>query len=71
LINHGETGVLFKAGDVDALASELEGLIADNDRREALQQRGMQWVREHHSWEKTTSIYRDIYAKALTQDKAV
>ena len=62
LITHGETGVLFKAGDVDALAAELEGLFADNERCEALRQQGMQWVRENQTWEKTTAVYRDIYA---------
>jgi glycosyltransferase involved in cell wall biosynthesis len=71
LINHGETGVLFKAGDVDVLASELEGLFADDERRDALQLQGLQWVREYQSREKTTLVYRDIYSKVLTQDKAV
>ena len=62
LITHGETGVLFKAGDVDALAVELEALFADNERCEALRQQGMMWVRENQTWEKTTAVYRDIYA---------
>ena len=64
LITHGKTGILFKAGDVAALTTELESLITDDERREALQQQGMHWVREHHTWEKTTAVYRSIYAKA-------
>jgi glycosyltransferase involved in cell wall biosynthesis len=65
LITHGKTGVLFKAGDADALAVELESLLADNERRTALQQQGMQWVREHQTWEETTRFYKDIYTKVL------
>ena len=62
LICHNKTGILFKAGSADALAAELSGLIADDERRETLQQQGLKWVKEHQTWEKTTAVYRDIYA---------
>ena len=65
LIADGKTGVLFKAGDEVALAESLTGLLADQGRCELLQQQGMEWVREHHTWERTTSVYRDIYQKLV------
>jgi glycosyltransferase involved in cell wall biosynthesis len=61
LISHGQTGVLFPAGDADALAAELEGLLADSTRRKTLEMQGLQWVRENKTWEQTTSVYRKIY----------
>lgn len=65
LIIDGETGVLFKAGDEIALAETLAKLLGDKKQREMLQQRGMTWVREQHTWDKTTGVYRDIYEKLI------
>jgi PEP-CTERM/exosortase A-associated glycosyltransferase len=61
VIIHDKTGVLFKAGDEAALAAELAGLLADQQWRQVLQWQGSQWVLEHHTWEKTTGVYRGIY----------
>jgi PEP-CTERM/exosortase A-associated glycosyltransferase len=65
LIRHGETGLLFPAGNAAALAECLERLLDFSALRKKLQKRGGTWVRQHHTWEKTTSAYSDIYAKAL------
>ena len=62
LIRHGETGILFKAGDEAALAGELLHLLADRQLSEGLQGRGRTWVRQHHSWEQTTGVYRRVYS---------
>jgi len=64
LIRHNETGVLFKAGDARKLADALDGLLTNPKCREQLQAKGQAWVRENHSWEKTTAVYSEIYAKA-------
>ena len=65
LIQHGETGLLFPAGDSKALAATLESLLDNDSLRRRLQSQGPTWVHEHHTWEITTSVYQDIYAKAL------
>ena len=64
LIRHGQTGLLFKAGDEAALAGELKRLLKDGELRETLERQGREWVSRHHTWEKTTAVYRDIYARA-------
>lgn len=64
LIRHNETGLLFKAGDEGALAGELQRLLKDGELRESLERQGRDWVARHHTWEKTTAVYRDIYARA-------
>lgn len=63
LISDGQTGVLFKAGDEKALADSLNQLLADPQKRDTLQQQGMAWVREHHTWERTTEVYKTIYER--------
>jgi glycosyltransferase involved in cell wall biosynthesis len=62
LISHNETGVLFAANDENALAFELAGLLADEKRRQTLQKQARQWVCEHHTWDKTTEVYKDIFS---------
>lgn len=64
LIRHGETGLLFKAGDEAALAEGLKRLLKDGELRETLERQGRDWVARHHTWEKTTAVYRDIYTRA-------
>jgi PEP-CTERM/exosortase A-associated glycosyltransferase len=65
LITDGQTGVLFKAGDEQALATALQDLLTDKDKCHAIQQRGLAWVRENQTWERTTSVYRDIYESLI------
>lgn len=65
LIHHNETGVLFPAGDANALAESLEMLLDDDLLRQGIQDRGEEWVKEMHTWKKTTSVYADIYAETV------
>jgi glycosyltransferase involved in cell wall biosynthesis len=69
LIQNGQTGLLFKPGDVRALARAIEQLLDDTELRERLGQQGDAWVRQHHTWEKTTSIYSEIYSRALEKQE--
>jgi PEP-CTERM/exosortase A-associated glycosyltransferase len=66
LVTHGETGVLFPAGDVVALAECAASLLADSDRRAALGGRGLEWVRAERSWQKNGPRYREVYAGLLS-----
>lgn len=61
LIRHNETGVLFPAGHADALSDAIETLLNDESLRRKIQARGETWVKENHTWEKTTSVYNNIY----------
>ncbi|KPJ69802.1 glycosyl transferase family 1 [candidate division WOR-1 bacterium DG_54_3] len=65
LIRHGKTGFLFPAGNVSALADSLGRLLDDDSLRNRIQSHAAKWVRNEHTWEKTTSVYQDIYRKAL------
>jgi alpha-maltose-1-phosphate synthase len=48
LLEHGRAGVLAPAGDVNALAEALSGLLADPDRRAALGRRGRERCETHY-----------------------
>jgi PEP-CTERM/exosortase A-associated glycosyltransferase len=67
LIRNESTGLLFKPGDVSALAEALLRLLDDAALGARLAMQGDQWVRENHTWSKTTAIYSSIYARALAR----
>ena len=67
LIQNGNTGVLFPAGDERRLADSIEKLASEKTLRDRIGGQGAIWVRKHHSWKNTTSVYKEIYSKALTK----
>ncbi len=65
LIRDGETGLLFEAGDPDALA---DALLAALDRRgewPRIQHAARRFVETERNWPDSISRYRDVYASAL------
>lgn len=65
LIQHGKTGLLFTAGDVSGLTESLAHLLDDDTLLHNMQHEGTTWVKQEHTWDKTTSVYQDIYDKAI------
>lgn len=65
LVRDGQTGLLFPAGQVDALAAVLQRVLLDPTVRRTLEQQGPEWVRRERSWEKTTEGYTEVYTRAL------
>ena len=61
LIQNGRTGVLFHAGSHEELSKALKGLIENRDKRQKLEKQGFEWVVAHHTWDETTSVYRQVY----------
>lgn len=52
---------LFRAGDAENLAKVLTGLVNDPERRQALAQRGAEWVRSQRSWSSNAGEYLKVY----------
>jgi len=65
LIRDNHTGVLFKAGDVRALIDALHRVLDNPELRNRLAIQASEWVRKNRSWERTTSVYSEIYSTAL------
>lgn len=64
LIHDGETGLLFPAGDVDALARTLRQAIVDRDRWAAMGERARRHVTTTRDWPEIVARYRSVYEQA-------
>lgn len=62
LITDGETGVLFRAGDRNAIAAAVVRVIEDPALAARLQANGSRHVREHCSWRQSVARYAPVYA---------
>ncbi len=65
LIQHGVTGLLFRADDVDALTQEGVRVAMDRDLRERLGKVGRKHVEDERRWLGIVSNYLGIYNKLL------
>ena len=65
LINHGETGWLFKADDRDSLANAVLEMFAHQDRWPLLRANGRRFVEEVRNWRNSVANYEPAYLKVL------
>jgi glycosyltransferase involved in cell wall biosynthesis len=63
LIRDGETGVLFKAGDADALARKVLDLLADQPAWPRLRTAARRFVETERNWPASVGRYRLVYGR--------
>ena len=63
LVADGETGVIFEAGNHEALADVLEGLMNDRPRLAKLARQGAEFVRRERDWSAIIPRTRDLYER--------
>jgi PEP-CTERM/exosortase A-associated glycosyltransferase len=68
LITDGETGVLFRAGDVLALADKAVATLNQPEKAAAMRINGRRFVEEVRNWPNSIANYKAIYGKALGRD---
>lgn len=61
LISDGETGRLFRAGDVQAFADTVTDLLARRDDWEGFREAGRRFVEQERNWTASVSRYRPVY----------
>ncbi len=62
MIEHGKTGVLFKADDPASLAERVGDLLAAREQWPALRANGRHYVETERNWQNSVSRYKKIYA---------
>ncbi|HEY7378235.1 MAG TPA: glycosyltransferase, partial [Steroidobacteraceae bacterium] len=74
LVRDGSTGVLFRAGDVRALAQAVVATAADPELQRRLREAGPRFVREERTWAGEVARYEPVYRslmRAGVQGRAV
>lgn len=64
LIRHGETGMLFKADDSEALVAAVMQLLGDPSLQNQLRVNGLAFVRDERNWKASVAKYADVYGSA-------
>jgi PEP-CTERM/exosortase A-associated glycosyltransferase len=61
LIEDGKTGILFRAGDRDALAAAVVGLVRDRASWPRLRDAGRRFVEAERTWAASVARYRPVF----------
>ncbi len=67
LIRHGETGMLFKAGNAEALTQTVVDLLAGQSSWAAMRAAGRRFAEGNRNWTASVANYRSVYAGLLNQ----
>ncbi len=68
LIQDGETGILFKAGDPDALAEKVLNLLSRPELWLDLRAAARSFVETQRSWPGSVARYKDVYGSLVRKD---
>ena len=69
LIRADETGVLFKAGDSDALAATVLKLLSEPHRWPKLRAAARHFVETERNWARSVARYRGVYGALVGESE--
>ena len=61
LIRDGETGVLFRAGDIESLTGAIVALLRDRSRWPDLRAKARKYVEDERTWTRSAERYRPVF----------
>lgn len=68
LIRDGETGMLFRAGNVEALAAAIDAALGqDSVQREQMLGQARRFVETQRTWRQSVSCYAPVYSRLMAQ----
>ncbi|OYX31874.1 MAG: glycosyltransferase, exosortase A system-associated [Hydrogenophilales bacterium 32-62-9] len=65
LIEDGQTGVLFRAGEADDLAAKVVDLLKNEAGWAAMKRNGRAFVESERNWTASVARYRDVYGRLI------
>ncbi len=65
LIRDGNTGVLFRAGEPDALAAAVNQLLARRQDWQDMRDKGRAFVEQERTWQSSVARYQQVYGGLL------
>lgn len=67
LIENGKTGILFEAGNAQALADKILHLLSTPERWETLRHTARRFVESERNWTRSVARYQDIYGRLVAR----
>lgn len=67
LVEHGKTGLLFKAGDAKALASAIVDLLGKPGQHAELKEAGRAYVEKVRNWNNSVAGYAPVYERLASK----
>jgi len=64
LIRDGQTGALFRAGDVDSLCQTIERMLATREHWAKIREQGRRFVESERTWTLSVARYERVYEAA-------
>lgn len=71
LIRQGENGMLFRAGDADALAESALDLLAHEERWPALRAQARHYVETERNWPVSVARYQAVYERLISPSRGL
>lgn len=65
LVRDGETGFLFRAGDVQALAQSMGNVLARRGEWQRVREQARRFVEVERTWSSSVARYAEVYRRAL------
>jgi glycosyltransferase involved in cell wall biosynthesis len=65
LVRDGETGFLFPAGDADALARAIDGVLARREDWPRMRVQARRFVETERTWVRSVARYESVYSGLL------
>lgn len=69
LVKHNQTGILFRAGDKNALADAIQNLLANRQFWPELKKNGRSFVEEVRNWRNSVANYYTPYTNLTSLKK--
>lgn len=70
LVRDGDTGTLFRAGDVNALVQAIERVLSGRASWDAMRQRARRHVEAERTWARSVARYKPVYEQLMTRAAA-
>lgn len=66
LVREGETGLVFRRGDVDALTEALAEVLGAPGEAERMGRKAREWVLQERDWRDVVTRYREVYNRVMS-----
>ena len=65
LVKNEDTGILFKADDVEEFVKAVDKLISSKELQNKVRKNGLDFVKNERNWKNSVEKYKKVYEKSF------